>query len=88
MSNTVSTITSKWQVTIPEEVRKEIPLEIGQRIAWEVEGDRLVGRRVRSISELAGCFKPSGQPASAKTSAKAFGQAALDRHDRLSKPKS
>ena len=57
MSNTVSTITSKWQVTIPEDVRKEMPLKIGQRIAWEVEGGKLVGRRVRSISELSGCFK-------------------------------
>jgi bifunctional DNA-binding transcriptional regulator/antitoxin component of YhaV-PrlF toxin-antitoxin module len=88
MSNTVSTITSKWQVTIPEDVRKEIPLKVGQRIAWAVEGDRLVGRRVSLISELAGCFKSDVLPANAaKKSARAFGKAALDRHDRLSRQK-
>src|ERR1035438_2673107 len=63
MSSIVSTITSKWQVTIPEVVRKEIPLKIGERIAWEVEGGKLVGRRVCSVSELAGCFKSDASPA-------------------------
>jgi bifunctional DNA-binding transcriptional regulator/antitoxin component of YhaV-PrlF toxin-antitoxin module len=83
MSNAISTITSKWQVTIPEDVRKEIPLKIGQRIAWEVAGDKLVGRRVRAIRELAGCLK-SETPADERTeSARAFAQAALDRHDRI-----
>ena len=87
MSNTVSTVTSKWQVTIPEDVRKEIPLKIGQRIAWEVEGDKLVGRRVRSISELSGCFKPDAAVPIEKNSAKAFGKAAIGRHDRISRQK-
>jgi len=57
MGNVISTITSKWQITIPEDVRKEIPLKIGQRITWEVEGGKLVGRRILSISELSGCLK-------------------------------
>jgi bifunctional DNA-binding transcriptional regulator/antitoxin component of YhaV-PrlF toxin-antitoxin module len=85
MSNIVSTITSKWQVTIPEEVRKEITLKVGQRIAWEVDGDKLVGRRVRSISELSGCFKSDAPVNGEADSAKALAKAAIARHDRISK---
>jgi bifunctional DNA-binding transcriptional regulator/antitoxin component of YhaV-PrlF toxin-antitoxin module len=87
MSNVVSTITSKWQVTIPEDVRKESSFKIGQRIAWEVAGDTLVGRRVRSISELSGCFKSSAPAHGEKAPAKAFADAAIDRHDRISRQK-
>ncbi len=87
MSNIVSTITSKWQVTIPEDVRKEIPLKVGQRIVWEVEGDKLVGRRVRSVRELSGCFG-SGAPATGtKDSGQAFAKAAVARHNRISRQK-
>ena len=85
MSNMASTITSKWQVTIPGDVRKEIPLKIGQRIVWEVEGDKLVGRRLRSISELSGCFKSHAPVTGKQDSAEALAKAALARHDRISK---
>lgn len=55
-------ITSKWQVTIPEEIRKELPtLEVGQRLRWEVVNGVLTARPVRSIAELAGCLR-SGTP--------------------------
>jgi bifunctional DNA-binding transcriptional regulator/antitoxin component of YhaV-PrlF toxin-antitoxin module len=87
MSGIVSTITSKWQVTIPEDVRKELPLKVGQRIVWEVEGDKLVGRRVRSIVELSGCFKSPSAPAKGKDATGQFAKAALARHDRISKQK-
>ncbi|HSY43884.1 MAG TPA: AbrB/MazE/SpoVT family DNA-binding domain-containing protein [Candidatus Acidoferrum sp.] len=85
MSNTASTITSKWQVTIPEDVRKNWPLKAGQRIVWEVQGDRLVGRRVRSLSELSGSLKSS--PDKAKISSSAFAEAAQARHERISRQK-
>lgn len=87
MSGIVSTITSKWQVTIPEDVRKELPLKIGQRIVWDVEGDKLVGRRVRSIVELSGCFKSSAIPPKSKDAPGDFAKAALARHDRISRQK-
>jgi bifunctional DNA-binding transcriptional regulator/antitoxin component of YhaV-PrlF toxin-antitoxin module len=87
MSGVVSTITSKWQITIPEDVRKDLPFKIGQRIVWEVEGDKLVGRRVRSISELSGCFKSAAAPPKSKDAPGAFAKAALARHDRISKQK-
>ena len=32
----VSRITSKGQVTIPEEIRREVHLSAGERIEWEV----------------------------------------------------
>jgi bifunctional DNA-binding transcriptional regulator/antitoxin component of YhaV-PrlF toxin-antitoxin module len=87
MSSIVSTITSKWQVTIPEDVRKELPLKIGQRIAWEVEGGKLVGRRVRSVSELAGCLKTTAAPGRGRDSIGDFAKAAMARHDRISRQK-
>jgi len=87
MSGTVSTITSKWQVTIPEDVRKEIPLKVGQRIVWEVEGDKLVGRRLRSLGELSGCFKSDGAFPGGKDLPGDFAKVALDRHERISKQK-
>jgi bifunctional DNA-binding transcriptional regulator/antitoxin component of YhaV-PrlF toxin-antitoxin module len=84
MSNTVSTITSKWQVTIPEDVRKDLPLRVGQRIVWEVQGDKLVGRRIRSISELSGSLKSAAKE---KSLLDAFAEAAIARHIRISKQK-
>jgi bifunctional DNA-binding transcriptional regulator/antitoxin component of YhaV-PrlF toxin-antitoxin module len=87
MSNTTSTITSKWQVTIPENVRRELPFKIGQRIVWEVQGDKIVGRRVRSVSELAGSLKSGNSPTGGKDTGE-FAKAALARHERISKAKS
>jgi bifunctional DNA-binding transcriptional regulator/antitoxin component of YhaV-PrlF toxin-antitoxin module len=86
MSGIISTITSKWQITIPEDVRKEIPLKIGQRIVWEVEGDKLVGRRVRSMSELSGSLKAEVPPRGRETTDE-FARAALARHERLARQK-
>lgn len=87
MASITSTITSKWQVTIPEEVRKDLPLKVGQRIAWEVEGEKLVGRRVRSITELAGCLKGGGPPSDADSDPDAFSRAAVARNERLAQRK-
>ena len=65
------TITSKWQVTIPEEIRKEVPeLEIGQRLRWEIVGGVLTARPVRSMAQLAGCLK-SDMPALSREEEKA-----------------
>jgi hypothetical protein len=68
-------------------VRKEIPLKVGRRIVWEVEGDKLVGRRIRSISELSGCLKSNAAPARGKRPPAAFAGAAVARHDRISEQK-
>lgn len=86
MNSEVSTITCKWQITIPEGVRRKIVLHVGQRIAWEVNDGKLVGRRVRSVGELAGCFKNSA-PARTKSVQSDFGSAADARHERISRQK-
>ncbi|MFN0166987.1 MAG: AbrB/MazE/SpoVT family DNA-binding domain-containing protein [Bryobacteraceae bacterium] len=57
MASTTTTVTSKMQVTIPEEVRKLYPLKAGAQLTWSVEGDALVARRIRGVAELAGCLK-------------------------------
>ena len=65
-------ITSKWQVTIPEEIRKEVPnLEIGQRLRWEVVGGILTAKPVRSLTELAGCLKSDRMPVLSRVEEKA-----------------
>jgi bifunctional DNA-binding transcriptional regulator/antitoxin component of YhaV-PrlF toxin-antitoxin module len=87
MTTAISTITSKWQVTIPEEVRKDLPFKVGQKISWEIEGDKLVGRRIRSISELAGCLKSGALPADSDDDQGAFDNAVLARYDRISRQK-
>ncbi len=87
MGNITSTITSKWQVTIPEAVRKEVPLKIGERISWKVNGDELIGQRIRSISELAGCLKSESIPALGKSLKGAFANASIARHNRISRQK-
>jgi len=79
MTVATSTITSKWQVTIPEDVRKDLPFKIGERIAWEIEDGKLVGRRVRPLGELAGCLKSHDSPSAPSTTEKdqgAFAKAA------------
>jgi bifunctional DNA-binding transcriptional regulator/antitoxin component of YhaV-PrlF toxin-antitoxin module len=87
MKAITSTITSKWQVTIPEGVRRELPLKVGQRIAWEIEGDKLIGRRVHSIRELAGCLKPGGPPVADESESDGLAKAATARHKRIDRQK-
>jgi antitoxin PrlF len=43
-----STITSKGQLTIPQEIRKRLGLETGDRVEFVVEGGRTVIRPARS----------------------------------------
>ena len=56
MASAITTVTTKMQVTIPEEVRRIFPVQAGSRLSWSVEGETLVARRVRGVSELRGCL--------------------------------
>ncbi len=44
-----SKVTSKYQATIPAEVRKRLGIEKGDRVAFEVEGQKVVLRRVSPL---------------------------------------
>lgn len=48
MSNTVK-VRTKYQVTIPEDVRKHIPLEIGSRVMVIARGDEIVIKPVIEV---------------------------------------
>ena len=50
----LSTITSKGQTTIPEELRKDLALEPGQRLLWEKVDGKLVATPAGDLMALAG----------------------------------
>ncbi len=41
-TTTYATLTSKGQLTLPAEARRELHLKAGQKLALHVEGDRLI----------------------------------------------
>jgi antitoxin PrlF len=43
-----STISSKGQITVPQDIRKRLGLETGDRVEFVVDGDRTVIRPARS----------------------------------------
>jgi len=45
-----STISSKGQVTVPQEIRSRLGLSAGDRVEFVVEGERTVIRPSRSVS--------------------------------------
>jgi antitoxin PrlF len=58
MGMPTSTLTDKGQTTVPLEIRRALKLKPRQRIQWvERKNGTAVIRPVRSVSELAGCFK-------------------------------
>jgi antitoxin PrlF len=51
MARQIATITSKGQMTIPRTAREAIQLEAGDRVVVEVEGDRLIVRRLVEVPD-------------------------------------
>jgi antitoxin PrlF len=51
MARQIATITSKGQMTIPKTAREAIRLEAGDRVVVEVEGDRLIVRRLVEVPD-------------------------------------
>ena len=87
MGSSVSTVTSKFQVTLPEDVRKKFRVDIGERISWEVHGDRLVGKRLPSLMDLAGCLKSNKPTATEDSYRQAWPDATAARHNRIKNQK-
>lgn len=46
---TTSTITSKYQATVPQDIRKFLGLKAGDKIAFVIEKDRVVVRRQEGL---------------------------------------
>lgn len=86
MIHTTSTISAKGQVTLPSSVRKALHMNPGERITWEIVDGKLVGRRLLSLSELAGCLKfaPTGDAVPPQSE---WAKAAIARDKRVSKQK-
>lgn len=42
------------QETVPEMVRRIFPVQAGSRLSWSFEGETLLARHVRGVSELRG----------------------------------
>lgn len=57
MAVNVSTISTKGQTTIPEELRKELLLEPGDRLIWELVQGCLVATPTCDLMSLAGALK-------------------------------
>jgi len=87
MGSSVSTVTSKFQVTLPEDVRKKFHVDIGEKILWEVQGDILVGKRLPSLMDLAGCLKSDRPPATEEDIRQAWPNAAVAREKRIKNQK-
>lgn len=54
-----STITSKGQTTIPERIRKALRIEAGDKLEYEVEGDRATIRKHPGLRSLRGALASS-----------------------------
>ena len=52
-----SVISPKYQIVIPEEIRSQLNLTPGQRMQFEVSGERIEIRRVLTGDELMGFLK-------------------------------
>ena len=52
-----STISSKGQITVPQEIRKRLGLETGDRVEFVVEEDRTVFRPARSEVDPFGKYR-------------------------------
>ena len=87
MRSSISTVTSKFQVTLPEEVRKQFQVDIGEKIQWEVQGDILVGKRLPSLMDMAGALKSSRPTASGEEMSKSWGTAGAARDKRIKNQK-
>ncbi|MEZ4296306.1 MAG: AbrB/MazE/SpoVT family DNA-binding domain-containing protein [Polyangiaceae bacterium] len=63
----VSTLTSKGQVTLPRDVRDSLHVDAGDKLLWEIRPDGTVlvrKARSRTVSEIAGLL---GKPARSVT---------------------
>jgi antitoxin PrlF len=56
-----STVTSKGQTTIPEKIRKALRIKPGDKLEYEVEGDRATIRVHPGVRSLKGTRQQQGE---------------------------
>lgn len=59
-----ATMTSKGQITIPKQIRVELGLVTGTRVTFtrNEDGDYVLSRRSRSVKDLKGRLRHTGEP--------------------------
>jgi antitoxin PrlF len=78
-----ATLTSKGQVTVPQQVREQLRLCSGQELKFTVEGDRAVVTPVyRRLSELVGILPKPKRTVTLDEMNQVVRQAAVDRYTR------
>lgn len=79
---TVATVTSKGQITIPQEVRERLRIVTGTKVEFVERADGVVEfiPRTGSIMELAGIVKWDGPPVTLEQMDEAIGGAAVERY--------
>jgi antitoxin PrlF len=78
-----ATLTSKGQVTVPQQVREQLRLRSGQELKFTVEGDRMVVTPLyRRLSELVGILPKPKRIISFEEMDEVIQQAAVDRYMR------
>ncbi len=87
MGSSVSTVTSKFQITLPEDVRKKFHVGIGGKIVWKVQGDVLVGKWLPSLMDLAGALKSDKPAATEEDFLRAWPETAIAREKRIKNQK-
>ncbi len=71
----LSTITTKGQVTIPKKLRDLFGMSPHDKVDFSAKGDMLILRPVKTLQDLRGCVKGSGDQESERLAAKeAVGQ--------------
>jgi antitoxin PrlF len=76
-----TTLTSKGQVTVPQEVREQLRLRGGQQLKFTVEGDRVIVTPLyRRLSELFGILPKPKRTVTLEEMDKVVRQAAVDRY--------
>lgn len=77
----MSTVTAKGQTTIPSEVRKKLGLRPRQRVAYRIEGDKVVLEPAgSSLGALAGKLKDDKPAASKQEERAAYRSARAKRY--------
>jgi antitoxin PrlF len=82
----IATVTSKGQVTIPQDVRELLGIVTGTRVEFAERSDGIVEfiPLTASVMDLAGIIPWDGPPVSIEEMDDAIADAAVERYDRAS----